>query len=62
MQDNATIHTVEKVKDWFKEQRVRTTDWPPYRPKPYQNIWHAMKCLILKMFSPDFEIRKLVKS
>jgi hypothetical protein len=26
MQDNASIHTAEKVKDWFKEQHVRTTD------------------------------------
>jgi hypothetical protein len=30
IQDNASIHTVQKVKDWFKEQKVRYTDWPPY--------------------------------
>jgi transposase len=30
MQDNASIHTAQKVKDWFVEQRVRCTDWPPY--------------------------------
>jgi transposase len=52
MQDNASIHTAIKVKDWFKEQRVRTTDWPPYSPdlNPIENAWHAMKCLALKMF------------
>jgi hypothetical protein len=52
MQDNASIHTAQKVKDWFREQRVRTTDWPPYSPdlNPIENAWHAMKCLALKMF------------
>jgi DDE superfamily endonuclease/Transposase len=52
MQDNASIHTAHKVKDWFREQRVRTTDWPPYSPdlNPIENAWHAMKCLALKMF------------
>ena len=54
MQDNASIHTAQKVKDWFKEQKVWTTDWPPYSPdlNPIENAWHAMKCLALKMF-PD---------
>ncbi len=54
MQDNASIHTAQKVKDWFIEQRVWHTDWPPYSPdlNPIENCWHAMKCLALKMF-PD---------
>lgn len=54
MQDNASIHTADKVRDWFREQRVWTTDWPPYSPdlNPIENAWHAMKCLALKMF-PD---------
>lgn len=54
MQDNASIHTAQKVKDWFREQRVWCTDWPPYSPdlNPIENVWHAMKCLALKMF-PD---------
>jgi transposase len=30
MQDNASIHTVKTVKDWFQENGVRTIDWPPY--------------------------------
>jgi hypothetical protein len=52
MQDNASIHTAEKVKEWFREQRVWCTDWPPYSPdlNPIENVWHAMKCLALKMF------------
>jgi hypothetical protein len=54
MQDNASIHTAQKVKDWFREQKVWCTDWPPYSPdlNPIENAWHAMKCLALKMF-PD---------
>jgi DDE superfamily endonuclease len=52
MEDNASIHTAQAVPDWFREQRVRITDWPPYSPdlNPIENIWHAMKCLALKMF------------
>ena len=52
MQDNAFIHTAQKVKDWFAEQQVRCTDWPPYSPdlSPIKNAWYAMKCLALKMF------------
>ena len=52
MQDNASIHTAQKVKDWFREQKVWCTDWPPYSPdlNPIGNAWHAMKCLALKMF------------
>jgi transposase len=32
MQDNASIHTAHKVKDWFEENGIQTTNWPPYSP------------------------------
>jgi hypothetical protein len=32
MQDNALIHTANKVKAWFKEQRILVADWPPFSP------------------------------
>ena len=32
IQNNASIHIAQKVKDWFKEQRIPYTDWPPYSP------------------------------
>jgi transposase len=54
MQDNAPIHTAIKVKEWFEENGIRTTDWPPYSPdlNPIENAWHALKVLANKMF-PD---------
>ena len=32
MQNNASIHTANKVKEWFKKHGIDTTDWPPYSP------------------------------
>ena len=32
MQDNAPIHTANKVKDWFEAKRIKVLDWPPYSP------------------------------
>ena len=52
VQDNASIYIAYKVTDWFKEQCVQITDWPPYSLdlNPIENIWHTIKCLALKMF------------
>jgi hypothetical protein len=32
MQDNALIHTAQKVHNWFLEQGIPVCDWPPYSP------------------------------
>jgi hypothetical protein len=55
MQDNAPIHTAKKVKRWFDENGIRTTDWPPYSPdlNPIENAWWALKRKMMEMF-PDF--------
>jgi hypothetical protein len=52
MQDNASIHTAHKVKDWFEENSIQTTDWPPYSLdlNPIEHAWYALKKLVLKMF------------
>jgi transposase len=52
IQDNASIYTTQKVKDWFKEQQVQITDWPPYSLdlNPIENVWYAIKCLALKIY------------
>jgi transposase len=41
MQDNASIHTAKKVKDWFMGNGIITTDWPPYSPdlNPIEHAW-----------------------
>jgi transposase len=54
MQDNAPIHTANKVKEWFKERGINVTDWPPYSPdlNPIEHAWKRLKDIVAKMF-PD---------
>jgi hypothetical protein len=52
MQDNAPIHTANKVKAWFEERGIRVTDWPPYSPdlNPIEHAWKRLKDTIKRMF------------
>jgi hypothetical protein len=55
MQDNASIHTAQKVKDWFKDRGILLViNWPPYSPdlNPIEHIWWALKTRMCEMF-PD---------
>ena len=55
MQDNASIHTASKVKEWFRENRIRLTlSWPPYSPdlNPIEHVWWHLKTRLYEMF-PD---------
>jgi hypothetical protein len=53
MQDNASIHTTHKVREWFRLWGiVIITNWPPYSPdlNPIKHIWWHLKVWVYEMF------------
>jgi len=60
MQDNASIHIAHKVRDWFREQGIPCTDWPPYSPdlNPIEEFFAELKMFIKRnwqCYTDDFE-------
>src|ERR1700712_4483622 len=52
MQDNAPIHTANKVKDWLEEAANPLLDWAPFSMDldPIEHIWWHLKAKALKLF------------
>ena len=53
IQDNVSIHTARKVKEWFASHDVKSVaDWLPYSPSlnPIKYIWWVLKKKVFEMF------------
>ena len=56
MQDNAPIHRVHTVRDWFKKQGIQVMEWPPYslNLNLIENIWAVLTRKLYKQY-PELE-------
>ena len=52
MQDNAPIHTVDKVKKWFEDNGIDTSNWPPYSLdlNLIEHVWKKLKEVVIEHF------------
>jgi hypothetical protein len=52
IQDNFPIYIVNKVKKWFEDNGIDTSDWPPYSPdlNPIEYTWKKLKEMVMEHF------------
>lgn len=66
MQDNASIHTSNEMKNWFKEQNIALLDHPPNSPdlNPMENVWAALVRMVYangQQYTSIAELRASIK-
>lgn len=49
-QDNASVHTAMKVKDWFKSEKIPLLDWPARSPdlSIIEHVWKYLEDIIYR--------------
>ncbi|KAG0645718.1 Transposable element Barney transposase [Hyphodiscus hymeniophilus] len=61
IQDNALIYTANRVKKWFEDNRIDTSNWPPYSPdlNPIEYAWKKLKEVWDAKGDSEAELRKM---
>ena len=60
MQDNAPIHTAEKINTWFDNYNITRIDWPSYLLdlNPIEHVWAKLKLWVLAHYPDLLEMGK----